>query len=197
MTERPNLYLTSKLLYLCKLSMKKLAILTLLSIFIFNTVGYYIVFKISQSEAKSEIKSKITQNLSTQELTAITLTKTEIATVVWLEKNKEFYFKNKLYDVVKTTENNPNSTTFYCLSDEKEEALFANLDEHILRQLNKNDNNKNSTSKKLSNHVVKIYFLQSQDIHFHKMDIQNNFSFLKLNYCSEFPETSSPPPEFI
>lgn len=175
--------------------MKKLGAFALLLIFLFNTIGYYIAFKVNQSEAKSEIKSRIKLDLPIQELTSITFDNSKIDSIQWVEKNEEFYYNNKLYDVVKTEGTNQ-TTTFYCLSDEKEEALFANLDEHVKTHIASNDNKNNSTSKKLIDHVVKIYFTQSFDFHFNTSTLQNNFSILELNYRSEYSETNSPPPEF-
>lgn len=177
--------------------MKKTAVFTLLAIFMFNTVGYYIVFKVNQSEAKNEIKSKIKLGSPVQELIAIKLDNCKIESIQWVEKNKEFYYDNELYDIVRTDETSPTETTFYCISDEKEEALFCNLDEYVKTYITNNANKSNSTSKKLSNHVVKIYFFQSSDFYFHIPSLKINFSNPSLNYSSEYSETSSPPPELV
>ncbi len=196
MTESRNLFFYCNYLYLSIDNMKKLAIFSLLAIFVFNSIGYYIVFKVSQSEAKEEIRTSIKLGLPTKELTAIAFDKSSIGKIHWVEKNKEFLYNDKLYDIVKTTDSK-NSMIFYCISDEKEEALFANLDEHIKVQLASNDNKNNSTSKKLSNHVVKIYFNHSSDICFYSNDINYLFSIPKINYLSAILETISPPPELV
>ncbi len=177
--------------------MKKLAVFTLLSIFLFNTIGYYIAFKVSQSEARNEIKSKIKLGLPIQELVAITFDNSKIENIQWVEKNEEFYYNDILYDVVKIDETNPIATIFYCISDEKEEALFANLDNHIKAHVASNENKSNSASKKLIDHIVKIYFTQPFDFYFYTATLQNKFPILKLNYRSEYSEINSPPPEFF
>ncbi|MCX6295479.1 MAG: hypothetical protein NTX97_05340 [Bacteroidetes bacterium] len=176
--------------------MKKLAVFSLLAIFIFNSVGYYIVFKVSQSEAKEEIQSNIKLGLPVQKLTEITFDKNAVGKIQWTEKNKEFYYNNKLYDIVKSSDSK-NTIVFYCISDEKEETLFADLDEHIKVQLVSNDSKSNSTSKKLSNHVVKIYFNHSSEICFYSNGINYLFSIPKINYLSALTETNSPPPELV
>ena len=174
--------------------MKKLAVFTLLTIFVFNTVGYYVVFKISQAEARKEIKSRIKLGLSTDELTIIIIDKSKVENIQWLKKNKEFYYNNKLYDIVKVNGDSSSTTTFYCISDEKEAALFANLDAYVKAHITSKNKN-NSPSKKLNDHVIKIYFTQSSVIDFHRTTSKNNFPRYTLNYLSEYTETKSPPPK--
>lgn len=196
MTERHNLFYVKQIIIFVLFSMKKFAVFTLLSIFIFNTVGYYIVFKVNQFEVRKEIKSRIKLSLPLEELTAIHIEKNKIENILWVKKNKEFYYNKILYDIVKTDETNT-STTFYCISDEKEQALFTNLDEHINLYISSTDNKNNSTSKKLKEHVVKIYFIHSFVFCFNESAILHKFAALKMNFTSESPEINSPPPKFV
>lgn len=176
--------------------MKKIAVVSLLAIFLFNSVGYYIVFKVAQLEARKEIKTKIKLGLPEKELTAIEFKKSELKNIHWVKENKEFYHQNKLYDVVKKDEKN-SSVVFYCIDDKQEHTLFASLDDHVNTFISLNSSKKNSTSKKLNDHVLKIYFSHNHDFHFSNNSTSVNYSFSTKNYQSEFPEINSPPPEFV
>ena len=79
--------------------MKKIAVFSLLAIFLFNSFGYFIVFKVAQLEARKEIKTKIKLGLPEKELTAIEFKKSDLKNIHWVKENKEFYYENKLYDV--------------------------------------------------------------------------------------------------
>ena len=175
--------------------MKKIALFSLLAIFLFNSFGYYIVFKVSQSQARKEIKSRIKLGLPSQELASIVFSKKDIKNIHWLKKDKEFFYNNKLYDIVKTDESST-SITFHCISDEQEQFLFAKLDEHVQVYIS-NDNRKDSGSKKLKEHVIKIYFMHTDEHIAYKNSSPFEFSIQTKNYQSEFSETKSPPPEFV
>ncbi len=175
--------------------MKKILPLFLLCIFLFNTVGYYIVFKVAQVEARKEIKSKIEQGLSLDELTEIKIDNQNLKNIQWIKKDKEFYHNNELFDIVKI-HSNSTSTTFYCITDEKEHELFSNLDEHITTFISGEKKN-DSHSKKLAEHVVKIYFNHTFSFQFQDSISKCTFATFQLNYLSESPKTCSPPPEFV
>lgn len=176
--------------------MKKIAIFSLLAIFLFNSVGYFIVFKVAQLEARKEIKTKIKLGLPDNELTAIEFNKNDLTNIHWVKENKEFYYKGKLYDVVKKDEKN-STIVFYCIDDKQEHALFASLNEHVDKYISSQDSRKNSSSKKLNNHVVKIYYSNSFGFNFSTHSNSLSYSIFTKNYLSEFPETNSPPPEFV
>ena len=98
--------------------MKKAISIFLLGIFLFNTAGYFVFFKIAQIEIKKEIKKEIKLNLQSEELTAITFLNSEIQSIPWIETNKEFIFRDQMFDVVKS-ESNETETTFYCINDKQ------------------------------------------------------------------------------
>ncbi len=176
--------------------MKKSAIFSLLAIFLFNSVGYYIVFKISQSEIRKEVKTFIQLGIPEAQLTTIEISKAKFASINWEKKNKEFFYQGKLFDIVKKKELQ-NSIIFYCIDDKKEIELFADLDEHIDMFVASQNSKSNSSSKKLTNHVVKIYFSNFYSFRFHNPSTLFCFFQPTKNYLSEFSETKSPPPEFV
>lgn len=176
--------------------MKKAASIFLLGIFLFNIVGYFIVFKVAQLEARKEIKTKIKLGIPDRELTAIEFKKSDLPNIHWEKENKEFYYQDKLYDVVKKDEKSA-CVIFYCIDDKQEQVLFSSLDEHVNTFITSHNSKSNSSSKKLNEHVVKIYFSNSFDFKFITNSNLVSYSFSAKNYPSEFPEINSPPPEFI
>lgn len=145
--------------------MKKLAVIFLLSIFLFNTVGYYIAFKAVQYNVKREIKSEVKRGLGANELTMITINKNDLSTVEWLENGKEMRYNGELFDIVRSAENS-SSVNYYCINDKQEELLFANLDDHINRYIASDKPIKNNAAKKLVEHVVKLYFSSEESQQF-------------------------------
>lgn len=193
--KRHDLFLKSKYLYLSHLSMKKLAVFAFLSIFLFNSVGYYIVFLINQTEVKKEMAYQMKFGVSSLKIATFTFNKNQLANIVWQKKNKEFYHNNKLYDVVSINEIN-SSIVIQCISDIEEENLFEDLEKHIDTFIASNESKKKSNSKKLTDHVIKLYFSQSSQFNIHSSILKNTFSTYKLSYTSEYSEINSPPPEF-
>ncbi|MES2139215.1 MAG: hypothetical protein V4511_05875 [Bacteroidota bacterium] len=177
--------------------MKKAVSIFLFGIFLFNMAGYFIAFKSFQYQIKKEIKAEIKKNLSPNELTAIVIDNKQINKIDWLEEGKEMYHKGKLYDVVRHTKN-ATSITYYCINDNQEELLFANLEEHITTHIAANKPLKNNASKKLSNNVIKLYFLNEQSIKFNTILLNHPlFYSINLSYKSSIIETDTPPPEFV
>lgn len=175
--------------------MKKTAVIFLLSIFLFNTVGYFIAFKAVQFEIKTEVQSEIIQGLNINELTSVTINKNNLGTIEWFEDGKEMRYKGEMYDVVKSAEC-ATSITYYCINDKQEESLFANLEEHINTHVAVNKPMQNQ--KKIIDNVIKVYFSNRQTA---KLNYASSsaiqFSPANLTFQSTLIETDSPPPEFV
>ena len=176
--------------------MKKAALFFLLCIFLFNTAGYFIAFKVAQYEIKSETRSYIRSNININELIAITINKADLTSVKWEESGREMFYKNELYDIVNSTEV-ATTITYYCLNDKKEKSLFANLDDHINMQVS-DQPLKNDGSKKLVDHVIKLYFHNESLFTAATSNILSSvFPNMVINYTPVLIETNSPPPEFV
>lgn len=174
--------------------MRKVTIVLLLSIFLFNTAGYIVTFKILQYQVKKEVKTKIKQSLNTSQLTIITIDKKQLKSIIWEEKDSEFYYCEELYDVVRVIEDS-SSVIYYCINDKKEEALFEDLDAHIDRYVRTSDSLKNRAEKKLNNQIIKLYFTDSVFFipDFNYSSIVSYYS--HLLYTPAFIKINSPPPE--
>ena len=163
-------------------------------IFLFNTAGYFIAFKTQQYQVKSEIESEIKAGINTNELTTVTISKMDLSDIQWMESGKEMRYNGEMYDVVKSSETS-NSVTYYCINDAKEESLFANLDDHINTHVLSNVPQK--SSKKLIDHVVKLYFSTPPAAEFSSTAYSQNFSFGNSIFTSVIIEKNAPPPEFV
>ena len=109
-------------------------------------MGYIVVFKISQNQIRKEVKREIKMKLNDSELQTIVFNKSELSTINWVKIDKEFIHHDELFDVVKSSET-ATTITYYCINDEQEKQLFANLDEHINKHISQNKSTKKNTLK--------------------------------------------------
>jgi hypothetical protein len=118
--------------------LKKIAPILLIIVLLYNAIGYLIVFKGVQYSVKKEIKRKIKRSVPENELFLVKVTENDIDShrdgFKFVEEEKEFVYKNKMYDVV---ERKTINDTIYlkCINDIQEEELFASLDQQIKQTL--------------------------------------------------------------
>jgi hypothetical protein len=135
--------------------LKKLVSIFLVFLILYNMMGYIVVFKSYQYAIRNEIKTRIKEAIPENELTIIRLTDEDIKNRKKGYKridDKEFSLSGKLYDIVRS-QSCGDTTTFYCINDSKEEQLFANLDEHVKRQMDTNGPLRNRANTLLKNLV--------------------------------------------
>ncbi|MEI6899129.1 MAG: hypothetical protein WCL00_04575 [Bacteroidota bacterium] len=104
--------------------LKKVAIFTLLSIFLFNSAGYYILFEVSRQMAKKEMHTMIDANQGK----TITMVVNDPDHNPGFHRlnGKEIIINGIMYDVVQ--ENDLGSATlFVCHLDSKESKLISGL----------------------------------------------------------------------
>ncbi len=174
--------------------LKKVTIFILLGIFLFNTAGYFIAFKILQYQIRKEIKAEIKQQLDPSECTIITIAKREITSIAWEDDGEEFYYKGELYDIIRSTETK-DSITFCCINDEKEEELLEKLNDHIDRHSIAYKSLKNRSAKKLNNPVKKLFFQVASSSFLSATNRSIRFPSDYFYYTPVFIEIVSPPPE--
>ena len=175
--------------------MKKTLPIILLSIFLFNVAGYYFAFKIEQIQIKEEMESEIKSGLNTADLTKITFSKTDLASIEWIEDNKEMRYNNALYDVVKSDETST-TLSFYCINDSKEQSLIADLENHINTHVIAN-NKTEKNSKKSTDNITKLYFSTKQNLGNVSTTFSHDYIPYHLIFNSTFLEINAPPPEFV
>ncbi|MCW3070656.1 MAG: hypothetical protein JWO44_546 [Bacteroidetes bacterium] len=112
--------------------MKKVFAIFFLFIFLFNTVGYLLVYHAEQYAIKQEMKINIRLGVFDERVSAITIDNALLSSAgsEFELKGDEFIYKGKQYDILsKKTEGN--KTTFYAVNDTKEEHLLSSLEDHI------------------------------------------------------------------
>lgn len=172
--------------------MKKIVSIFFLLIFLFNIAGYFILFKIVQNQTKNEIRTEIESGIFKKELTELIIDKKDLAEIQWVEDDKEMRFRGAMYDVVKYSETN-NTITFYCIEDSKEDKLFTSLEDHIDGQTLANK--PYSNSKKIVDHIIKLYYLNHNLFISHNEISNIKISSSELFYKSVFIKKNSPPPQ--
>ena len=175
--------------------MKKLVAITVLSIFLFNLGGFFLVFKYQQSVVRKEIKKQIKEGVPEDELTIIKQTSEIFDELVWIKPKKEFTYKGTMYDVVRKTIEDNGDITYHCINDTQETTLFVNLDNQVKKNMDARNNGKDP----LKNLFQSLYFsehISPVDLKLHENKI-NLFGEYSSHYSSPELNVSGPPPEFI
>jgi len=102
----------------------------LLTLFVWQIVGFVGYFEFSHHCLKKEIKLLLKQGVPHEELVIFTFSSSEMDELIWLKKN-EFDLDGNLFDVVRRHTKKDGTVYMECISDEKEKVLFANLGENI------------------------------------------------------------------
>ncbi|MGZ4054856.1 MAG: hypothetical protein ACXVPU_19140 [Bacteroidia bacterium] len=175
--------------------MKKAGIILLLFVFLFNTIGYYIVFKAEQWQLQDEISAQIRSGSipdSDPRVTKIIINRSELKNEGISENDDEITYKEHLYDVAKVIKNKT-SITFYCINDTREESLLAGLDNHIQTNV-ANLPVKDQGSKKATDTIIKVYFSTKAEFSFASVSSDYAFSPVNSFYLSAQRQTATPPP---
>lgn len=112
--------------------------LFLVTVVAFTISGPMLVFKAQQQQVRHEIKQKIKAGVPDSDLHLIKipheLEKTRNSIFKKIH-SKEFRYQGKMYDIVRF-EQYTDETWYYCIADEEEEELFAQLDELVTKEMN-------------------------------------------------------------
>ena len=177
--------------------MRKVVPFLLLFIFLFNTMGYFIVFKCSRFYIKETVENAIEDGVDAQFLTSITVQKNEIHELEWTDEN-EFRYKNDFFDVFKKVEH-VSAVTYYCLDDTKERNLVSALDEHILKNVIGDKPLKNNSEKSPNLYEsIKLFihdiFVLSPVVHSYSPIC---YAYFHPHYSFALVKPNDQPPEFI
>jgi hypothetical protein len=157
----------------------------MLMFFLFNIVGYYLLFSYLKISIQKEVQEEISRGLDEKDLTLITVREGDQSDICWIKPGKEFTYRGEMYDVVKIRVCNEKKF-IYCLNDTREKKLITDF--------SKNNESMPRARKILSSYQY-VYFL-GQSNWFHVMEPSSN------DYCMRsFPtisaavEVSIPPPK--
>ena len=134
--------------------MKRIASIFVLSIFLFNIIGYYVLFSLLNLENKEEMGLVLQNGTS---LETIRIHKSELANIVFKDGDKEISIKGEMYDV-KTTSTEGDYIVFHCLKDKKETKLLTALDKEVNYNSNSNPASEKKPNDSHKNPVKDLFF---------------------------------------
>lgn len=89
-------------------------------VFLFNSVGYYIIWELNKSMIRQEMQAWLRDH--SDQLTILTFhTPEALGTLRWVH-DREFIYEDQLFDVLKVVKQD-HKTIFFCKRDIKEEKL--------------------------------------------------------------------------
>lgn len=172
--------------------MKKAFSILFLFIFAFNIIGFYLLLKVEQKQIKKEIKNKIKKSIPNNQLTVIQMNPDNENEFDWMHE-KEFRYKGMMFDIVRKVVSGEKQITFYCINDEAETRLFANLD-NLVQKSNEKNNKSGHGSKFLSKLFTMIYLIPG-NLSIILLEKNNRFFNKGIDfYKSPFLEINLPPP---
>jgi hypothetical protein len=176
--------------------MRNVISILLLVLALFQAAGHLIIFKIQQYEICKEIKRQIKAGVPEEVLVLLKIPRTLEAapnSIFQRIHEREFRYDDKLYDIVRQ-ETHGDTTWYYCLSDEKETQLFANLDELMKRDMNRNAERRQQIGRLL--HLLGSLFFNPHDdapFIYALEDVESIIYLFNLKTWIDTPPT--PPPE--
>ena len=115
---------------------QSLIAVALLLVMLFQSAGMLVIFKVQQLRIREVIKQRIKAGVPAAELVLLEIPKSfEEGPHSAFQRihEGEFRFYGKMYDIVRKVERG-GTTLYYCIADEKETQLFANLDELVKQE---------------------------------------------------------------
>lgn len=173
--------------------MKKYGAWLLLMIILFHMGFFYPLFFLRKAEIKREVRARILGGdgqLLSKEATVMVLSEMAFKDLQWLEKEREFIFNGRLYDVISIQRDFQGKIRLVALEDGKEQALYQSLKK-------RHETGASRSSQVNLELQFSLYCLLIHSIHQHipcKNVILNGF---KENSLILFePGVPSPPPWF-
>lgn len=122
-------------------------------------MGEFIAIKIVQWDIRKDMAATIAHGVGEDQLVLIKISNHDQPTdFVWVEPH-EFRYKGNSYDIVRE-EIRGDSTYFYCVFDERETALYAEIDKKIVTEM-ANDPERQQQQKELLQKIPKFYFFHA------------------------------------
>jgi hypothetical protein len=129
--------------------MRSLVATILLLFMLLQAAGYLLVFEIQKHAIRREIKQQIKAGVPEAELVLLKFVEGKSYPAFQRVHAREFRYQGKMYDVVRQ-ESRGDTTWYYCIADEKETQLFANLEELVERDLGQNPGRQERIERLLS-----------------------------------------------
>ena len=174
--------------------MKRLFAIILLLLFLFNTLGYYLVFSYNQFVLRTEIRTLIKSHLFDNACAVLQIDDPLHNKDFRRLNEEEFRYKGVLYDIV-SEETNSSGLTIRCIIDCQEDNLIAGFS-HSQEFLNgQNTSASSKYAAAMLRHVITLAlvessFVQPQQTSSDIRYFMNTFSIFSIMYPPLYP-----PPE--
>ncbi len=167
--------------------MKNTFVIAMLLSLGFSQIGYYLFSIAYETYLKEEMKEFVLSKIDKKNLTVISYSD-NIDEIKW-ENNREFSFKNEMYDVIKRDTINK-KIFLYCIDDKKETSLIAKYNEATKHQ---NSGKKNKGVEKSNTIFCEVFKAFTYP--------QVNVAVTKMLYASTLQNTyvniTTPPPKYF
>jgi hypothetical protein len=174
--------------------MKKSLSILVLGIFLFNTMGYYFVFKVNQSMIQSEIRGMIRSGLHHSKYTLVKVDHPESNPQFKILDHNEFTYCGQLYDIVCQTVKG-NTTWFYCLNDRQEERLIAGFQNVQNLDPSLGSSGKAKQAHAILYHLITLALVREPIVFKYPQPLKVEFGFTNIHPVSPLHIPFSPPPE--
>jgi hypothetical protein len=178
--------------------LKKIVLLILVSVFLFNVIGYVLVYEFLKFSNNAAIEKQISNGISSDKQVVLSFPLSGILSVNssfrWVKTGKEFVFNKQCYDIV-SKEIKRDTVFFHCIRDTKEEHIILSYRNTVKK--NAENNNGRRKANQLFSKLAIDYYCNGVDINlFYKISKPILYSYLCI-YKSWETELTSPPPEFF
>jgi len=157
---------------------------TILVFFLFNSIGYYLLFEVDKYLVRKEMRLTILENRA--DMIVLRVKNADSNRDLQRSDKREIEYKGMLYDVLREVRQG-SSTVFICFHDSKEESLFKGLNKAHFHKI----------YLALWDHVIKVAFPE-QPVNV------NNTTFSDLLFPEVFISVKSlvlppwsPPPKLV
>jgi hypothetical protein len=133
--------------------LKIFAAILLVGLFLFNAVGYQLMFAFLILHQEEKMHSLLAES-ETESLTIIVIDSVHHSYFLQINE-KEFFYKGNLYDI-KSKEIKDDKIIYYCKKDEKELDLLNHFSK--MNDENKSNNSKNPMSRLLQKTAQNLFF---------------------------------------
>lgn len=174
--------------------MKKSFSILLLGIFLFNTMGYYFVFKVNQSIIRFEIRGMINSGFHKEMCTLIKIDHPDSNPNFKKTDLHEFSYCGRLYDIVSESVNG-SMTWYYCFNDKQEEKLIAGFEKIQNLDPGVGSSGKAKQTQAILYHLIKIALVKDPIIFDYPQPVEVVFGYNQCHLLTPIHIPLSPPPE--
>ena len=156
-------------------------------------VGEYLVVKAVQWDVRRDIKQRIKAGIPKEELIVLQFSKHQSpANIVWMHA-REFRHEGNMYDVV-NQEDIGDSIRYYCILDERDTWLYANLEMQIRQELTGNPQRQHQQTELLQQ-IPKFFWLPANPIEYGFKRFTPKPMHTAYAMIAYAPSVPSPPPD--